>query len=145
MKVSFGQLYTVTDCAYRTKKQREVEEKINDVFETRLAKNGMNTFHYPRTLSEMLSEDMLVDVRLTNKKNGDTELKLEEQEHYFSLLDNIIKDKDKIQLTLKANLTKREIDKKLTQFANKCRCLAKFYDKQFSNEGSKRLSELNGD
>ena len=142
MKVSFGQLYTVKECAFRTSKQREIEEKTDDVFESRFAKNGINTFNYPRTLSEMLSEDMLVDIRLTHKKNGDVELKLEEQEHCFSIMDNIIKEKDKIKLTLTADMTKREIAKKLNQFANNCRKLAKFYDKQFSNIGAERLRNL---
>ena len=137
--VSFGAMYTINECARRTINQRKIEDTINANFQAREVRNGSNG-SYPRTLDEMLEEDMMVDVYVTHKKNGNVEISLKDLKPNDMIVNGIVKDKDKIKLIVNYNLPPIKINKLITEYANKCRRLANFYSAEIANEGAARIA-----
>ena len=139
--VSFGTMYTVKECARSTMRQMELEDAINNKFLAREKRNGMNST-YPRTLDEMLEEDMEVDVCITHKKNGDVTIALKDRNPDNILIKDIVKPKDKIKLTINNNLPYGKAKKLITDYANKCRRLARQYWAKIPNEAGARLDNI---
>ena len=131
--VNFGCLFTVKETPVISKKQRKIEDTVNDVFEKRNKKYGLNDGNY-RNLDDMLEEDMLMDVAVIHKKNGNVELKLTDTDNsYARAAKGIVKTKDKIKVVLDKNLSLSEIKSKLKKYTDKCFELAKFYDVEIPN------------
>ena len=136
--VSFGCLFTVRETLGMTSKQRAIEHTVNDVFEYRNKKYGNNTGYY-KNLDDMLEEDMLMDVVVIHKKNGNVELKLTDTDNFYAeAAKGIVKTEDKISVVLDKNLPMREIKSKLKEYTDKCFALAKFYKFEIPNVMAER-------
>ena len=152
MQVSFGTLYTVKQGPIITEKQRKVENLANNIFLERHESCGTTKPYYSlRNLDDMLEEDMLVDIYVTHKKNGDTTIKLksiptddgydEEDIRHKEKLAGVVKEKDKIGITLSKTLSFDEIKLKLKDFARDCISLAEFYKDKISDFETEQINE----
>ncbi len=147
--ISFGSLNTYREKGLRrlTENQERIEREMDDTFSTRNPINGFNSCsRAPRTLADVLEEDMLQDVNIIHKRNGDVLVKLSNTEVLDSMEDgkDVIDEGDKPQITLSSKMSDSVIRKNIREFATKCRKVAFFYSKELSNILGAKLDEKIG-
>lgn len=135
MNVSFGRLITVVEGAGRSRKQCEVENMIDERFEKPIQNPCSTVSGETTNLDNLIEEEMMGDILVIHKRNGDVHVQLRENEDVYDTVDfEWIKKKDKKPLVIKSNYSLDKIYKKIHNYADDLFNKVEGYSAELAND-----------